>query len=651
MHDVEIERRLRLPAPDEPTVLPALMLPVLDAGFARARGHVRLGRQSRAILGAPPLAFAILALLVAMLGVIATGMIRLERLPNPFKPEAGLGGRGIYLEFPKGWHELTPPDPFGQSIAGVLAIVSNMAIDGCAESDLPIDGSGPQPTTTDNIIEVPEGYVPPLPLQDRMLDCADAIPLRAGEVRIAVLDSFGPRPGFALPEPGGVGRALWERAASWEHVIGGAPADLAVIEAPIGMLADEARLWTVGQPGDFSRSWRIRATMRGPDLEALRTQVERIAQSLRFDHAPPPLDETRRDEALATVIDGIDREWREWRNSDMFGCLPRVPGAREATLTSGPDGPLSTAIAVTCRTEIAPTALRLWRATLTVEWEAADGVDAGDKGWEWFFEQDGKNVGGGELDEDAAVIFPGTVGELPPPLDGPLTIPMWSVVEVLPPGTQGPIARLFGQPNETIGQRVFLGATGRLHVVGGPVAHVDTDWYLVRAQVSTTHSELAWVPATDEGRPLIQVVEPSCPTGDVDVVTILDLIPAERLICFGPGEIVLEPTMLDRIKPDPGGSVSGTPDWLAEDPDLKLYGSGGPTGVEGAMPVQLSPTLKNPPVGAWLRVRGHFDDAASADCKRTYPQGWDVVPETPAVQVQICREAFVITGYEPSTAP
>ena len=162
---------------------------------------------------------------------------------------------------------------------------------------------------------------------------------------------------------------------------------------------------------------------------------------------------------------------------------------------------------------------------------------------------------------------------------------------------------------------------------------------------------LQWAPSTDDGRPLLQVVEPACPTGAVDVVAILDLIPAERLACFGNGELVLEPTMLGRLDLDVGGPIVGTPEWLAEDPNLQLYGSDGPEGVEGALPVAIAPTVEQPPQGVWLRVGGHFDDAASVGCVRTYPEGWDVSNESAEIQVLRCRERFVITAFETRGAP
>lgn len=662
MHSHEIERRLRLPAPDEPALLPALVLPAFDGGFGAARGSVRLGRQSRAILGAPPLAFALLALLIAMIGAIAIGALRLDRLPNPFDPNAGFLGRGVTLDYPKDWEVVAATNPFNDRGSFTALIVSNVGVTGCAESDL-----GPAATPTPVMSGAAVEYVgDPAPLEDRIFECIIEKPMAAGEIRLVLSLGYPQQAGVGPYEP--IDATAWfgpdadtdggsfyipTEGDGWTQLIDGMPAKLVVETTSIVPGAEEVRTWGVYPPEAFTGLWYVRATLRGPDLEALRVEADTVAQSLRFDaNLPPPLDDARRDEALARGIDTIDREFREFRNSDMFGCFPRAPGAQDALLTSGPDGPLVTPVPVTCGSEIEATALRLWQVTLTVAWEAGEGYDAGRKAWVHFFDRDGAGGGGGERNQEADVVFPGSVGELPPPLDGPLTIPMGAIVTVLPPGTQGPIGRLFADPNEMIDFRVVTGGGRRLHVVGGPLTHVGTDWYLVDTEHSTSgFRELQWAPSTDDGRPLLQVVEPACPTGAVDVVAILDLIPAERLACFGNGELVLEPTMLGRLDLDVGGPIVGTPEWLAEDPNLQLYGSDGPDGVEGALPVALAPTVEQPPQGVWLRVRGHFDDAASVGCVRTYPEDWDVSNESAEIQVLRCREKFVITAFETRGAP
>ena len=55
---------------------------------------------------------------------------------------------------------------------------------------------------------------------------------------------------------------------------------------------------------------------------------------------------------------------------------------------------------------------------------------------------------------------------------------------------------------------------------------------------------------------------------------------------------------------------------------MALFGGSGPDGVDPALAVAIDPSLgDNVPTGAWLTVRGHFNDAASSTCHRTLPKG------------------------------
>jgi len=151
----------------------------------------------------------------------------------------------------------------------------------------------------------------------------------------------------------------------------------------------------------------------------------------------------------------------------------------------------------------------------------------------------------------------------------------------------------------------------------------------------------------------MQVVESTCLAGEVAVPELLRLIPAERLLCFGGDMITLDPVVATAAEPeDGGGSVSGTPDWLAAELSWQLYGRGGPDGVDGALRVAISPELGDGlPTNTWLIVRGHFDDPASSICSRSFPEDWQIVRESPDVQVLRCRETFVITSFEETAAP
>lgn len=669
MHSDEIVRRLRLPAPDEPSVLPALVLPSLDG----ARGSVRLGRQSRSFLGASPLAFAVLALVLALVGAIATGALRLDRLPNPFSPSAGFGARGVTLDYPKHWTVVAAASPLDDGTSFTALIVSNVGVPGCAESDL---GPADEATTVGPFDDTGQYVGDPAPVEDRIFECVLAKPMAAGEIRLVLSLGYPQKAGVGPYEP--IDPAAWfgtppdagtssfyvpTEADGWTEAIDGMPAKLVVEATSIVPAAEEVRTWGVYPPGGgFTGIWYVRSTLRGPDLEALRTEADTVARSLRFDATSPPLDASRRDEALARTIDALDRETRIWRGNDFYGCFPRTPGKREALIDDrlyehGPDGPLAEPVPVTCTTSVEPTALGLWHATLVVSWDAGDGYPAGEWGWEIFFGPDGAGGASGQMALGGEVAYPGTVGALPPPLDGPLEVPIGSIVEVLPPGieqTGRPIRAISEHPQATIGDRVVMDARAgsRFYVVDGPIAHEGFDWYLVEMWGGTSHfSEFAWVPATDGERPLLLVVQPDCPTDQIDVAALLRLIPAERLVCFGDRELRLSPTVLGPLEGDQGGSVVGDPDWLASDPTLMLYGGEGPEGLDGGIVVVISPTLDDrPPEGVPLTIHGHFDDPASTTCAMTYPEGWGSVRDRD-LQIRACRERFVITAFEDVGAP
>jgi hypothetical protein len=147
------------------------------------------------------------------------------------------------------------------------------------------------------------------------------------------------------------------------------------------------------------------------------------------------------------------------------------------------------------------------------------------------------------------------------------------------------------------------------------------------------------------------VVTPDCPTAPT-VTDLLALVPAERVLCFGDTELTLEPVVAARAEAAQGGSVDGTPEWLARDAVWRLYGEGGPDGVEGALAVAIAPSAGDElPAGPWLRVRGHFADPAAATCERTFPDGWGGFAETPEMQHVQCRELFVVTEVEERSGP
>src|SRR6185436_6996501 len=94
------------------------------------------------------------------------------------------------------------------------------------------------------------------------------------------------------------------------------------------------------------------------------------------------------------------------------------------------------------------------------------------------------------------------------------------------------------------------------------------DWYLVESQSGWLFAEAAWVPATEAGRPLFQVIEPICPKGEVDVAELLRLIPAERVLCFGGSEITLAPAKAALVVDE---GMAAWPPLLSPDSPWQLF--------------------------------------------------------------------------------
>lgn len=677
--DAAIIRRLQLPVPGEPTVMPALVLPIGEGsdrlGAPRIRARFLEGSRPT-WTSSPRMVLGVLALLLALVATVVGGAMRLNLIPNPFDPDAGLRARGISIEIPEGWVRLTPPDPSGSSGAFTALIASNMDVTGCAEDDLPAATPTPEPQVGEDGVVTVDGndFIGGFAGRaDETFACMLGKEMAPGEIRVVVsagypqraqlgpIESFDPTDWFGERTDGGQLPYVPTAADGWTDTIDGSPAKLIVSQGGGAVGATEVRTWAVFGPS--LDTWFIRLHLRGPDMDALRERADTIARSFAFDLKRPVLDPAVRDEMLARAIDDLDRETRTWRGSDIFGCFPRTPGERPGHLEDrlfeyGPDGPLVEPVPVTCSTSVEATPLNLWVATLVISWDAGDGYPSGQWGWYVQFDMTGPTGSTGQLFGAEDLVSPGSVGMPPPPLNGPLVIQVGSIVQVLPPGidwTLDAYRALESQPHERIGPYDHGGTTPgrRFYVVDGPVSHVGTDWYLLEVSVGAGYpSPYGWFPATDGPRPLLAVVEPRCPSGAADVLDLLDMIPAERMLCFGTSEITLDPSLLVRVDL-PGGSegIEATPAWLASDTPWRLFGRSGPDGVDPGLAVAIDPSLgDNVPTGAWLSVRGHFNDAASSTCHRTLPEGWGTV-ETPEIQVLKCRELFVITGYEPRPAP
>ena len=224
-----------------------------------------------------------------------------------------------------------------------------------------------------------------------------------------------------------------------------------------------------------------------------------------------------------------------------------------------------------------------------------------------------------------------------------------SLVEILNPGVT------FYQTHDRNGNALSdLSGGERVWIVSGPKRAHGQDWYLVQWQPTPIYDGIpGWMPATLDGHPTLHQADPRCPTSGMDVATLVGLIPAERLACFGSQPITLGPVILGP-RTDATAEVGGSPDWLASTPSIAAYGRGGLGGVELPLLIRGDPTTAaSLPLGTWLEVTGHFDDPAAASCQRSWigDLGSTPIAETAAEQVLSCREQFVITAVRTVAAP
>lgn len=656
----EIERRLRMAAPDEPAVLPPLMLPLgleprrvgatgvgLRTGWAASPASMRLG-------------IAVLLLLGLLVGAIATGTLRLEQLRGPFTPPGVFAGRGMELTYPDTWVRLTPDDPFGSGPSMIALLVSSTGVDGCALDEL--DHPTPPPAYPSGDVwigEVQTGTISDDP--DRMYACLIRQPMAPGETRLIVsvgkpqIIGVGPFGDFAEPflDPA---MAEWEAGALGDVVtpvsekLADMPAWLVVRPSSVVPGADEVRTWVVASPAQGP--WPIvyvQAVIRGPDLEALREQADAIARSLRFDDPRPLLADEGRDAALARAIDDIDRGERQWqRGGRHLGCLPRTPGTRDATITSGPGGRLAEPLAVTCTTAVERTDLRLWRATLTISWTAQHGAPAGRWSASALFDGDG-TLHGWAFGErgDETVAFPGSMAaQLPPPGRPPVLAP-GTLVVVLAPGSDAAVIDV-----DTAllppGGWLSLNAGDHAVILSGPERWDGRDWYLASTS-GPLAGDVGWLGAEADGRPLLTAAGPWCPPV-LDATELAYVPPEARPLCAGDGEITLGPVQVEVI--DWHGEVPvGSPEWLARPPLLALHADG-IGGLDRSLPAVVAPALTVPlPPGGWAVVTGHYGDPASAGCRWPWRDDTPRGPIPADVHARWCADQFVITGFVPVAAP
>jgi len=192
-------------------------------------------------------------------------------------------------------------------------------------------------------------------------ECGAHLTVGAGQVVVQVSRQDGP------PQPGSIDPSDPKGIESGEKyvTVGGLPA----IFVDSGATLD----WTLSVPGQLNSRYRIHAEIKDPGAVQMRAQVEALVASLRYSPAVPVLDPADGPRIAAIGLA------KARASEPAYACFPSVPGATATATVQQFAGysPMHKPLPVTCRMDIAPSAVGLWKMTLTESWTAASDRSAG----------------------------------------------------------------------------------------------------------------------------------------------------------------------------------------------------------------------------------------------------------------------------------
>ncbi|MEX0709969.1 MAG: hypothetical protein WD116_02065 [Chloroflexota bacterium] len=196
------------------------------------------------------------------------------------------------------------------------------------------------------------------------------------------------------------------------------------------------------------------------------------------------------------------------------------------------------------------------------------------------------------------------------------------------------------------GQVVYVQAVGEF----GPYEADGTVWYPVAWAADIggwpIHPDggfTGWLPIARDGLATVELLEVFCPSAAPGVEQLAGMTAWARLTCYSSGEIILNGGWIAGH----GGIVpwTGEPAWLvlpSFDRAIAPAGGGQPFYFVTAPDVSVDPELVGG--GTEVRITGHFDDPASAEC---VIQAGEPLTNQPAESVRTyCRERFVVTSIE-----
>lgn len=189
------------------------------------------------------------------------------------------------------------------------------------------------------------------------------------------------------------------------------------------------------------------------------------------------------------------------------------------------------------------------------------------------------------------------------------------------------------------------------------------EWYRIQfpLTVSPTYEWVyAWLPATVAGEPTLDAHEPvthagsmnaPCPDEMDDGWLLGGADPPRRLTCAQDSWITLT-GYLGHVPQLEKPMFSGTPEWLANEPQLVLWSTVGPAATGLQLPLHVDPDTavsvdpgllsdRDGIIPRPVHVTGHFADAAAASCSRSARLP-GFLPMSEMEQELWCLQQFVI---------
>lgn len=187
-------------------------------------------------------------------------------------------------------------------------------------------------------------------------------------------------------------------AGALSMVIGGLPGYQEVGPSPPGdpSGAETVVTTTIAHPALIDNYYTITASLRGPDVAPMRTQLDALIASLRFDPPVVPLP-AGKDAAAAAGTRALTILRRD---TPSWGCFVAI-GVSRMVVDAVPMGPtLAHPQLATCTSTMEATPLQLWRMTMTMRFSESDPNVGGGQQYEVWVDADGNPglTSGGPID-------------------------------------------------------------------------------------------------------------------------------------------------------------------------------------------------------------------------------------------------------------